>query len=320
MGTKETTGWFIEGIFEYNPSRRWRATTGLDAVIFDATIKSLLNEKLGQLEAKFDADVIFYFGEIHPALLRPFRDLIEDLKKETTANRQRLVIILNTAGGSAEIAEKMVDITRFHYEEVFFIVPDFAMSAGTVFCMSGNRIYMDYSSSLGPIDPQVWNGQQYVPALGYLDKVEELLEKARVGTLTNAEFLILQSQDLAMLSRYEQAKNLTITLLKKWLVEYKFRDWTVHQTSPGKIGQPVTDEEKVARAKEIARQLGDNRYWHSHGRMIGIATLRELLRLRIEDYSTDATLQPLLRSYNDLITEYIAKNNYKVFLHSRNQF
>jgi hypothetical protein len=292
-------------------------------MIFDATIKNILNEKLAELEKNFGADVVFYYGEIHPSLIRPFRDLIEDLIKDTNKAEKfdrHLVIILNTGGGSAEIVEKMVDITRFHYGEVYFVVPDFAMSAGTIFCMSGNKIYMDYSSSLGPIDPQVWNGTQYVPALGYLDKVEELLEKAKNGNLTNAEFLILQNQDLAMLSRYEQAKQMTITLLKKWLVEFKFTDWTVHETDSSKKGQPVTQAEKEARAEEIARQLGDNHYWHSHGRMIGISTLRGLLRLKIEDYSNDSLLQPVIRSYNDLMTEYIAKNNFPFSLHSRNYF
>ena len=126
-------------------------------MIFDATIKSILNEKLAELEKNFEADVVFYYGEIHPSLIRPFRDLIEDLIKEAKGDhfKRRLVVILNTGGGSAEIVEKMVDITRFHYGQVYFIVPDFAMSAGTIFCMSGNKIYMDYSSSLGPIDPQV---------------------------------------------------------------------------------------------------------------------------------------------------------------------
>ena len=80
-----------------------------------------------------------------------------------------------------------MEILRAHYRSVFFVVPDFAMSAGTILCMSGDRIYMDYSSSLGPIDPQVHNGKEWVPALGYLDKVEQLLEKARKGTLTNAD-------------------------------------------------------------------------------------------------------------------------------------
>lgn len=288
-------------------------------MIFDATIKNLLNESLDKLERQFDADVIFFYGEIQYGLLRPFRDLVEDLKKDEK-NRDKVAIFLNTPGGSAETAEKLVDIIRYHYKDVTFIVPDAAMSAGTIFCMAGNRIYMDYSSSLGPIDPQVWNGQQWVPALGYLDKVEEMLQKSAGGTLSNAEFLILQSQDLALLSRYEQAKNLTITLLKNWLVDYKWCDWTKHGTNPDKLGQDVTPEEKRERAEEVAKLLGDNKYWHSHGRMIGINTLRTLLRLKIEDYSTDATLQPLIRSYNDLMTEYIARSNYKTFLHSRKFF
>jgi hypothetical protein len=287
--------------------------------ILDTTIKILLNDKLKRLEKHFDADVVFFYGEIHAGHIRPFRDLVEDLQRDGK-KKEKLTIILNTTGGSAETAEKVVDIIRFHYQDVTFVVPDFAMSAGTIFCMSGNRIYMDYSSSLGPIDPQVWNGQQWVPALGYLDKVEEMLTKAAAGTLSNAEFMILQSQDLAMLSRYEQARNLTITLLKKWLVEYKWKDWNTHGTDAAKLGQAVTPDEKKERAEEVATRLGDNKYWHSHGRMIGINTLKSVLRLKIEDYSSDKNLQPLIRSYNDLITEYIGRSNFKGFMHSRKYF
>jgi hypothetical protein len=282
-----------------------------------------MGEKLDKLEKEFAADVLFFYGEIQPSVLRAFRDLIEDLKKPQVppaAPQVRLVIILNTPGGSAETVEKLVDIIRHHYEDVSFVVPDFAMSAGTIFCMAGNRIYMDYSSSLGPIDPQVWNGKQWVPARGYLDKVQELFEKEAAGNLSNAEFLILQNQDLAMLSRYEQANNLTVTLLKKWLVEYKWKDWTQHQTNPAKIGQPVTDAEKTARAEDVAKLLGDNKYWHSHGRMIGINTLRSVVRLKIEDYSNDPKLQPIIRSYNDLITEWIAKTDNRLFVHTRKFF
>jgi hypothetical protein len=291
--------------------------------LFDESIKTLMGEKLDKLEKEFAADVLFFYGEIQPSVLRAFRDLIEDLKKPQVppaAPQVRLVIILNTPGGSAETVEKLVDIIRHHYEDVSFVVPDFAMSAGTIFCMAGNRIYMDYSSSLGPIDPQVWNGKQWVPARGYLDKVQELFEKEAAGNLSNAEFLILQNQDLAMLSRYEQANNLTVTLLKKWLVEYKWKDWTQHQTNPAKIGQPVTDAEKTARAEDVAKLLGDNKYWHSHGRMIGINTLRSVVRLKIEDYSNDPKLQPIIRSYNDLITEWIAKTDNRLFVHTRKFF
>ena len=180
------------------------------------------------------------------------------------------------------------------------------------FKMSGDKIFMDYSSSLGPIDPQVFNGKDWVPALGYLDKVEEMIGKSASGTLTQAELIMLREQDIAMLRRFEQARDLTIELLKEWLVKYKFKNWNSHST-----GTPVTDGEKTQRATEIARDLSNNKLWHSHGRSIDVASLTNILKLKIEDYSTDVTLKPLVREYNDLICQYILRNNSEAFLHSR---
>jgi hypothetical protein len=284
--------------------------------IFDSTLHEILNERLAKLETHFNADVIFYYGPIADSLEKPFRDFIEDLKSDAVKN-DTLCIFLNTPGGSAETVEKLVKITRHHYKEVYFIVPDSAYSAGTIFCMSGDKIFMDYSSSLGPIDPQVFNGTNWVPALGYLDKVEALIEKSLNGTLSQAELVMLTQQDLAMLRRHEQARDLTIALLKEWLVQYKFKNWDLHRSNSTKIGQPVTSQEKEERATEIASVLGDNKMWHSHGRSIGIFTLTNILRLEIEDYSSDKVLKPLIRQYNDLICQYILRNGSEVFLHSR---
>lgn len=279
--------------------------------IFDSTLHEILNDRLAKLESHFNADVIFYYGPIANSLEKPFRDFIEDLKADKVQHNT-LCIILNTPGGSAETVEKMVKITRHHYQEVYFIVPDSAYSAGTIFCMSGDKIFMDYSSSLGPIDPQVFNGKNWVPALGYLDKVEEMISKSANGTLTQAELIMLREQDLAMLRRHEQARDLTIALLKEWLVKYKFKNWNTH-----KDGTSVTPKQKEDRAKDIAKDLGDNKLWHSHGRSIGISALTIVLKLKIEDYSNDTTLKPLIRDYNDLICQYIIRNNSEAFLHSR---
>lgn len=281
----------------------------------DGYLLGSLNNRLEELEKHFDADAVFFYGEIHPSLVRLFRDFIEQLQGDRGADR--LVIFLNTPGGSAETVEKMVEVVRYHYGEVFFVVPDYAMSAGTIFCTSGDKIFMDYSSALGPIDPQVFNGEVWVPALGYLEKVEELVEKSLRDDLSDAEFLILQGQDLAELAQYEQQRDLTVTLLKKWLVEYKFRTWDVHGTNPHKLGQPVTDDEKRERAEEVAKCLSNQELWHSHGRNIGVNTLRDVVKLRIEDYSGDDHLRKLIRSYNDLITDYIRQKGFPVFLHSR---
>ena len=287
----------------------------------DDSVRVILKERLEAIEKHFEADAVFFFGPIYPGVEKRFRDFIEKLRHDgAESDRCRLVAILNTPGGSAETVEKLVDIIRFHYKEVFFVVPDSAMSAGTIFCMSGDRIYMDYSSSLGPIDPQVYNGKEWVSALGYLDQVEKMIKRSAANELTNAELIILQNLDLAMLSRYEQAKNLTITLLKKWLVEFKFKDWTTHKTDPGKKDRQVTGEEKEKRAEEIAAMLADNKHWHSHGRMISQATLRSHLRLEINDYSADRVLTQLIRDYKDLLVDYVMRQGYPTFLHSRNYF
>lgn len=279
--------------------------------IFDLTLHNILNERLEKLETYFNADVIFYYGPIADSLEKPFRDFIEDLKNDTIQHNT-LCIILNTPGGSAETVEKLVKITRHHYQEVYFIVPDAAYSAGTIFCMSGDKIFMDYSSALGPIDPQVFNGKNWVPALGYLDKVEEMINKSALGLLTQAELIMLREQDLAMLRRHEQARDLTIALLKEWLVKYKFKNWDTHKDK-----STVTIEQKEDRAKDIAKDLGDNKLWHSHGRSIGVAALTNILKLKIEDYSADTELKPLIREYNDLICQYILRNGAEAFLHSR---
>jgi hypothetical protein len=280
--------------------------------IFDSTIHEILNERLNKLEVHFNADFLFYYGPITDTLDKPFRDLIEELKAEPDT-KDTLFIVLNTPGGSAETVERLVKITRHHYDEVNFIVPDSAYSAGTILCLSGDKIFMDYSSSLGPIDPQVYNGKNWVPALGYLDKVEELINKSIAGTISQAELLMLREQDLAMLRRHEQARDLTVALLKEWLVKYKFKNWNIHNSS----GLPVTPLEKETRATEIARDLGDNKLWHSHGRSIGVAALTHILKLRIENYSTDSTLTKLIRDYNDLICQYITRNGGEMFFHTK---
>ena len=284
----------------------------------DNSIKEILHEKLLKLEEHFNSDIFNYFGPIVDGNENIVLDIIENLSKDSN-KREKLIVILTTTGGSAVAVERYVNILRKHYKEVDFIIPDYAYNAGTIFCMSGDNIHMDYFSVLGPIDPQVQNKDgKWVAALGYLDKVNELIEKAKDGTLTQAEFLILKDIDLAELKGYEQAKALTITLLKKWLVKYKFKNWNIHQTTPSKKGQQVTEEEKEARAEEIADKLGDNNLWKSHGRPINIEILEKELKLKIEDYSDNEIRRELIRSYYKLLSDYIIKNNFKIFVQTRN--
>jgi hypothetical protein len=149
-----------------------------------------------------------------------------------------------------------------------------------------------------------------LPALGYLDKVDELTAKSN---LSPADAVLLRGIDLAKLALFEQAKNLSIDLLKKWLVEYKFKDWTRHRTT--NAGAPVTHSEKVDRAAEVAAELADHKRWRSHGRAINVSRLKDL-RLDIDDYSDNVNLRSMIRKYNDLLTSHIDRQNMPYYFHS----
>lgn len=279
-------------------------------------IRELLNEKLNNLEQHLNADILTFFGPFDYRGEIPMRNTIEELAADES-KKDVIYIILTTGGGSATTVERFVNIIRHHYNEVHFIVPDYAYSAGTIFCMSGDAIHMDYFSVLGPIDPQVQNKEgKMVAALGYLDKINDLIEKGKNNNLTQAEFIILKDFDLAELKGYEQAKDLTIDLLEKWLVKYKFKNWDKHRTDPAKTGKEVTHDEKIERAKEIADALSDNKLWKSHGRPINIDALKQL-KLEIDDYSHDIDKRNLIRDYYELVADFVFDRGFNNFVHTR---
>ncbi|PZO91843.1 MAG: serine dehydrogenasease [Sphingomonas sanxanigenens] len=281
--------------------------------LLDSSITELINQQAELLEDKLKCDVIFYHGSIYPQYFRHFRNFVEVVKNTSKRTESAVAIVLRTGGGSAETTERMVGVLRAHYDQVNFVIPDVAMSAGTIFCMAGDKIYMDYASSLGPIDPQVPTPDtgDYVPALGYLDKVAEITNK---GALTPADVVLLKSIDLAKLALFEQGRDLSIDLLKKWLVQYKFKDWKVHRTT--NPGAAVTDAEKADRAEEIARELANHKRWRSHGRNLDVVKLAEL-RIEIDDYSKDPDLTQAIRGYNDPLTGYVDRLKLPFYLHSR---
>lgn len=280
--------------------------------LFDLSILDLIDDSAKRLEDKLHSDVIFYHGQIHPAYFRAFRDFVEDVKRKSTRGDGAISVVLRTNGGSAETTERMVYVLRKHYEQVYFVVPDLAMSAGTILAMSGDKIYMDYSSSLGPIDPQVPlpDTGDYVPALGYIDKVREIVDKP---VLSPADVVMLKSIDLGKLALFEQARDLSSDLLKEWLVNFKFKDWNIHRTtSPG---APVTADEKEERAEQVATELSNHKRWRSHGRNLDIKKLSGL-RIEIDDYSNDVDLSKAVREYNDPLTGYIDRIGQPFYLHS----
>jgi len=173
---------------------------------------------------------------------------------------------------------------------------------------------MDYFSRLGPIDPQVEEGGKLVPALGYLIQYDRLIKKSQKGNLTTAELTyLIENFDPAVLYKYEQAKQLSITLLKEWLVNYKFKNWDRTETK----GKTVTTRMKKARADSIAKKLNKTEYWHTHSRGISIETLRGELNLKILDFGEDSSLKDKTKEYFDLLQDYMGKCGHIAVVHSR---
>ena len=273
-------------------------------------IEGQLSDRIRDLEDKLDADVIAYKGALIYGVDDDIRRVIE--YRTDNGKREKLAMLLTTEGGYIETVARIVDTLRHHYDHVEFVIPNRAFSAGTVLALSGNAIHMDYYSRLGPIDPQVRSatGEQ-VPALGYLARYEDLLHKANQGQMSEAEVAILLSFDQAELYMFDQARELTITLLKEWLVSYKFRDWKTTEAR----GLRVNKQMRTSRAASIAKKLNDTSRWHSHGYGISMDVLRRDMRLKIDDFGTNQELRKAIRSYHELFEDYLTKRGIIMAIH-----
>ena len=222
--------------------------------------------------------------------------------------------MIDTPGGIVEVAERIVSTLRHYYQEVRFLIPDSAMSAGTVLVMSGDAIIMDHFSRLGPVDPQLVIEDSPIPTsvLSYLEQYERLVKKSEEGSLTSAELVLLQKLDLGSLRQYELAAELSVNLIRDWLIQYKFKDWTKHNST----GADVTPDEKTERAEEIARALNDQERWGSHYRGIDRDVLTQL-GLKIDRLDDDKSLSNLVKEYFWFFRDFVYKIDQPYLVHSR---
>ena len=283
----------------------------------DDIIQDILADKCRDLEAALHGEVILIRAPMQSGIDDAVRREIETLAAEAD-RRRHLVVVLETNGGSVEVVERLSDVFRHHFDTVAFVVPNVAYSAGTVLCLSGDDIYMDYYSVLGPIDPQILNRDgRWVPGIGYLGKYNSLIAKSARGELTIAEMeFLFRKFDPAELFAIEQAQRHSTDLIEAWLCRYKFKDWTHRETN----GTEVDPEYKKTRAKEIARLLGDATEWNSHGRGIPLHVLEsDKLKLKIKNFGTDPQLNGAVRDYYDLFIDYCARIGSGIAIHTKHR-
>ncbi|WP_253270341.1 SDH family Clp fold serine proteinase [Paracoccus sanguinis] len=88
--------------------------------------------------------------------------------------RAGLDLILHTPGGGIEATRAIVSYLYSKFDHnIRVIVPQIAMSAGTMIACAAKSIVLARHSSLGPIDPQV----RGFPATGVVKEIEKALEE-----------------------------------------------------------------------------------------------------------------------------------------------
>jgi len=200
-------------------------------------------------------DVLVYAADLKKGqapIAISYPDLLPILDQISNLSGASLDLVLETPGGSAEIAEQIVRIIRDKYPDVAVIVPGTAKSAGTIMTMAADEILLDHSSALGPIDAQLtWQGKVFSAdaLLKGFDRIKA--EVADGGPLNKAYIPILQGISPGELESAQNQLDLAKDLVTEWLTTYKFSRWDVHSST----GQPVTLPEKHAQADKIATAL-----------------------------------------------------------------
>lgn len=186
-----------------------------------------------------------------------------------------LDLILHTPGGDIAAAESLVDYLHQLYGcDIRVIVPQLAMSAGTMIACAAKEIVMGKQSSLGPIDPQLQN----VPAIGVLAE----LDKAAADIKADPVKLELWR---VILSKYHPTLVVSCEQAIKWAQEF------VENSLKAVMFKDLPDAE--ARAKTVVEFLSDFDSTRHHTRHINLNRCREI-GLNIVQMESDDKLQDLI--------------------------
>jgi len=276
----------------------------LGPVPFQLDLAGELKRAITDVESIINRPLLLYVANIVRNDLGSWTaiDLFDDLPFAELINAEPATvrdvdILLVTPGGSGQQVSLFVDRLRRRFDNVNFILPSMCMSAGTIWALSGNQIWMDERAFIGPIDPQVQTRDgRWVPAQALLVLIKEIQDKGAPHVMAGrnpdwTHIQILNNIDPREIGNTISQSQYSIQLASRYLTEYKFKSWTTHEGT----GAPVTDAEKSARALEIATKLCSHEEWRMHGHGISRDVAWQQLKLKIEHPETVPGLQRAIR-------------------------
>lgn len=139
-----------------------------------------------------------------------------------------LDLILHTPGGDVVATEAIVNYLKQLFDgDIRTIIPQMAMSAGTLVCLSAKEIIMGRQSSLGPIDPQIAG----LAAESILAEFEEAKEAITANPDTYLVYKSrLESYHPTLIIECENAVKLAKELAKDYLLDCMLKGKTDKET------------------------------------------------------------------------------------------
>lgn len=186
-----------------------------------------------------------------------------------------LDLILHTPGGDIASTQSIVDYLRKMFgNDIRAVIPQIAMSAGTIIACSCKEILMGKQSNLGPIDPQV----RGVPAYGVIREFERAIREIKKAPASAAVWqTIIGKYHPTFLGQCSNAIQWSNDFVREQLAKVMFAD----------------ESNANRKANKIAKQLADYRKHKTHGRHIH-ADECKAMGLRVVEIETDQKLQDLI--------------------------
>jgi membrane-bound ClpP family serine protease len=249
-----------------------------DIKVRGSTFDVVRRDALKKLHRVTGRNVILYYSgwlqksgipgmQVNDADKNGFMTVIHGLDR-----KKGLDLILHTPGGETAATESLVDYLHSMFgTDIRAIVPQLAMSAGTMIACACKKIIMGKQSSLGPIDPQFGN----LPAHGIVEEfkraVEEVTKDPRRIPIWQP---IIARYHPTLIGECEKAIQWSNDMVKEWLVR----------------GMLNAHPQRDNKSAEIVTDLSDHALTKSHARHLSAAKCKAI-GLDVEMLEDDAKLQ-----------------------------
>lgn len=188
-----------------------------------------------------------------------------------------LDLLLHTPGGDVAATESLVDYLRSLFgTDIRAIVPQLALSGGTMISCACKEIVMGKQSSLGPIDPQF----RGIAAHGILEEFERAKREVKKDSSTVHIWQpIIASYNPTLIGDCEKAIAWSTEMTKEWLKSGMFQG----EKRPG------------AKINRILKELGDHAVTKSHARHFSMESCQKM-GLNVVSLEEDDELQEAVLS------------------------